>query len=416
MLRPNIIHVIGMRPGSLELGPREWAILERAQVLVGGKRLLSACALASRPERPIQPEKQIPIAGPLRQVIKRIERAATKRVVVLADGDPLFFGFGRLLVENFGPQRIRLHPNVTTVQLAAARLYIPPNEIATVSLHGRDDFGPLYTALRRSRYVAVFTDHTHGPSSVAEALLKRGADGFTMTVLEDLNTPQERIRRLAPEQAWDESFSALNLVLLERTHDPEFPLHLGVPDQLFLHENNLITKQAVRAAGLGLLGVRSGHTVWDLGAGCGSVAIEACHLAREGRVFAVEKNRRRAGMIRENIRRFGAWPVEVVRGEAPRCLAPLPDPDRIFIGGGLGPESGNGTGLLQSASARLKHGGRMVVHCILLESLLRAKAYLEHQGWPFGVTQLQASTTDQLAGDLRFRAQNPVFILWADKP
>lgn len=415
MLRPNKIHVIGMHVGSLDLGEREWNILAQAQVLVGGKRLLAACALASTPERPIQPEKQIPITAPLSDVLRRIERAAHKRVAVLADGDPMFFGFGRLLVNHFGPQRVTLHPNVTTVQLAASRLHLPCNEIETVSLHGREDVSPLYSALCRARYVAVFTDHAHGPASVAEALLRRGADGYTMTVLEDLNTPQERIRTFSPEQAWDEEFSSLNLVLLQRDHPPELKLRLGASDSLYMHENSLITKQAVRCAGLGLLGVAPEHTVWDLGAGCGSVAIEACHLARNGQVFAVERNRRRVGMIRENIRRFGAWPVEVVRGSAPACLDSLPDPDRVFLGGGLGPASGDGESLLNAVCARLKPQGRMVIHCILLESLLRAKHFLERKAWPYGITQLQASTADPLAGDLRFKAQNPVFILWADK-
>ncbi|MEF2145707.1 MAG: precorrin-6y C5,15-methyltransferase (decarboxylating) subunit CbiE [Desulfovibrionaceae bacterium] len=416
MLGHNPIHVIGMRPGSLELGPREWSILERSQVIAGGKRLLAACALASTPERPIRPEKQIPITGSLDAVIRLIDRHKDKRVAVLADGDPLFFGFGRKLVDDLGADRVIIHPNVTTLQVAAARLRIPWNSIETVSLHGRDDFTPFYAAISRADRVAVYTGPDNGPAALAEALLNRGADGFTMTVLEDLDTPQERIRRLTPEQTWDAEFSPLNLVIIERSHPPEIPLHLGVPDQLYMHEKGLITKQAVRAAGLGMLGVAQGHTVWDLGSGCGSVAIEASHLAAHGLVYAVEKNRRRAGMIRENVRRFGAWLVEVVRGEAPECLEKLPDPDRIFIGGGLGPESGDGQQLLDVACRRLKRGGRIVIHCILLESLLRAKARFEEQKWPFGATQIMASTTDPLAGDLRFKAHNPVFILWAEKP
>jgi precorrin-6Y C5,15-methyltransferase (decarboxylating) len=133
-------------------------------------------------------------------------------------------------------------------------------------------------------------------------------------------------------------------------------------------------------------------------------------------VYAVERDKTRAAMIRENQRRTGAWMVEVVHGTMPDCLAPLPDPDRIFIGGGLGGESNQGAGLLQTACDRLKSGGRMVLHCILLDTLLEARASMEKQGWQFGVTQLQANASDRLAGDLRFKAQNPVFILWAKKP
>ena len=177
-----------------------------------------------------------------------------------------------------------------------------------------------------------------------------------------------------------------------------------------------ITKLPVRAAGLAHLSVAPDSTVWDLGAGCGSVSIEASHLARRGRVFAVERNKTRAAMIRENIRRTGAWLVDVVLGEMPEALDGLPEPDRIFIGGGLGGEANQDSVLLDIACRKLAPRGRMVVHCILLDSLHTAKDHFQSLGWHFGVTQLQASATDSLAGDLRFKAQNPVFVLWAEKP
>ena len=121
-------------------------------------------------------------------------------------------------------------------------------------------------------------------------------------------------------------------------------------------------------------------------------------------------------MIRENIRRTGAWLVDTVLGTMPDILTDLPEPDRIFIGGGLGGDSNQDTTLLKVACDRLKPRGRMVVHCILLDSLHTAKDQFKSMGWHFGVTQLQASATDSLAGDLRFKAQNPVFVLWAEKP
>ncbi|MBU1612454.1 MAG: precorrin-6y C5,15-methyltransferase (decarboxylating) subunit CbiE [Proteobacteria bacterium] len=410
------VYIVGMRPGSLEISERALAILETAEVVVGGKLLLAALALLSTLERPINPPRQIPISGPLSEVLTKVRSCLHRRVVVLADGDPLFYGFGRRLVEALGADAVTILPNITTLQLAAARLRLPWHDIETVSLHGRNDFMPLFAALVRCTKVAVFTDATNTPAAIAQALLQKGAMGFTMTVLEDLDTSQERIRTLAPEEVWDLEFSALNLVLVQREYPPEHALGLGIPDHLYMHENNLITKQAVRAAGLSMLHILPHHTVWDLGAGCGSVAIEASHLACRGRVFAVEKHRRRVSMIKENLRRFGAYLVEVVRGEMPNSLQDLPTPDCIFIGGGLGTSKEDAEHIMDIATDRLKHGGRLVLHCILLETLLRAKTYLETRGWVFGITQLQASTSDRLAGDLRFQAQNPVFILWAEKP
>ncbi|MDD3313770.1 precorrin-6Y C5,15-methyltransferase (decarboxylating) subunit CbiT, partial [Pseudodesulfovibrio sp.] len=239
---------------------------------------------------------------------------------------------------------------------------------------------------------------------------------FSMTVLENLGTPEESVRPLSLPDTWGMAFSPLNLIILERQYPPEIQLTLGIPDHYYMHQKNLITKLPVRAAGLAHLNVEPHSTVWDLGAGCGAVAIEASHLARRGRVFAVERHKTRAAMIRENIRRTGAWLVDTVLGTMPGCLEGLPEPDRIFVGGGLGGESNEDTELLRVACERLKPRGHMVVHCILLDTLHAAKDHFKHLGWHFGVTQLQASATDSLAGDFRFKAQNPVFILWAEKP
>ncbi|WP_285905871.1 precorrin-6y C5,15-methyltransferase (decarboxylating) subunit CbiE [Pseudodesulfovibrio pelocollis] len=408
------VHVIGLAPGSLELPPRAREVLARADIVAGGKRLLAACPDDLIPKG----AERLPITGHLSPVLDTIRKAASKgrTVVVLCDGDPLFFGIGKRLAEELGSENLIVEPNLSTVQLAAARLGLPWQAMDFVSLHGRDDFSPLYAALVRADLIAVFTDAENTPAEVARALLERGAECFAMTVLEDLGTPQEQIRPLALPETWGMEFAPLNLVILERLYPPEIELTLGIPDHFYLHQKNLITKLPVRATGLAHLNVEPSSTIWDLGAGCGSVSIEASHLARRGRVFAVERHKTRAAMIRENIRRTGAWLVDVVLGTMPDCLEGLPRPDRVFIGGGLGGPSNEDTTLLEIACDRLKPRGRMVIHCILLDTLHAAKDHFQSLGWHFGVTQLQASATDSLAGDLRFKAQNPVFILWAEKP
>ncbi len=414
MPRTEPVNVIGLSPGSLEITPSARETLGRADLVVGGTRLLDSLPARLLPEK----AKTLPIAGPLKPVLDTVKKAwaAGKLVVVLADGDPLFFGIGKRLGEVLGRENLQVEPNISTVQLASARLGLPWHAMDFVSLHGRDDFSPLYAALVRADLIAVFTDETNTPAEVARALLERGAECFSMTVLENLGSPHERIRPLALPDTWGMDFAPLNLVVLERLYPPEIELTLGIPDHYYLHQKNLITKLPVRAAGLAHLNVEPSSTIWDLGAGCGAVSIEVSHLARNGRVFAVERNKTRAAMIRENIRRTGAWLVDTVLGSMPDCLEGLPEPDRIFIGGGLGGESNQDTALLEVACKRLKPRGHMVVHCILLDTLHAAKDYFKSLGWHFGVTQLQASATDSLAGDLRFKAQNPVFILWAEKP
>ncbi len=414
MSRTQPVRVIGLTPGSLHIPEPARTFLAEAHLVVGGRRLLDAVPSGAIP----QEARLLPVSGPLGPVFDAVRKAMAKgrKVVVLADGDPLFFGIGKRLGEEIGRENLAVVPNVSSLQEAAARLALPWQEMDFVTLHGRDDFSPLYAALVRADTIAVFTDAMNTPAEVARALLERGADCFSMTVLEDLGAPGERIRTLPLPDTWGMEFSALNLVVLERQYPPEIQLALGIPDHFYMHQKHLITKLPVRAAGLAHLGVEPGSTVWDLGAGCGSVAIEASHLARRGRVFAVERNKTRAAMIRENIRRTGAWLVETVLGDMPGVLGELPAPDRIFIGGGMGGESNRDSALLARACDRLRPRGRIVVHCILLDTLHAAKDHFNGLGWHFGVTQLQASATDSLAGDLRFKAQNPVFVLWAEKP
>ncbi|GAB7023898.1 bifunctional cobalt-precorrin-7 (C(5))-methyltransferase/cobalt-precorrin-6B (C(15))-methyltransferase [Salidesulfovibrio brasiliensis] len=405
--------VLGMSPGSLDLPAEGKDALSRATIIAGGRRLLN-----SLPEDAAPKAERLTISAPLDKVVRKLRSAAESggRVVVLADGDPLFFGIGNMLGRELGRENISVTPALSTLQLAAARLGIPWERTVSVSLHGRNDFTPLFAALVRADTIAVFTDEQNDPAAVARAMLERGADGFTMTVLERLGTRGESVRRIPLEDTWGMGFDPLNIVFLEREYPPEIPLRLGIPDHYYFHQRGLITKLPVRSTGLALLAVTPGSTVWDLGAGCGSVAIEASHLVVEGHVVAVERDRTRAAMIRENQRRMGAWLVEVVNDALPKCLDRLPDPDRVFIGGGLGGESNKETDLLKAVAERLRPGGRVVAHCILLDTLHRTKAFFMERGWLFGVTQLQANEADKLAGDMRFKAANPVFVLWAEKP
>jgi precorrin-6Y C5,15-methyltransferase (decarboxylating) len=149
-----------------------------------------------------------------------------------------------------------------------------------------------------------------------------------------------------------------------------------------------------------------------MGAGCGSVAIEASIPAYKGIVLAMERDPERVQLIRENIRRTGAYGVEAVQGEMPACLESLPDPDRVFIGGGAGHDNR----VLEAAAGRLKPGGRIVLHLVLLGSLSRARDYLTSLKWSFSITQIQVSRAKETAGDQRLEALNTVFIMSAGKP
>lgn len=400
------IHVVGLGQDPDNLTDQSSSVIDHAQALAGGKGILAHFE--------DHPAEKIPVTVPLDSCIETISarNAQGKEVVVLADGDPLFYGIGSTLVDSLGPEDLRIYPGVTTLQTAASKVKIPWHDVNAISLHGRDDYGPLFSALLTHNWVAVLTDNKHIPSAIAQTIFDKGGETHFMWVLEDLESQREQVGRFTLDEARRKSFSKRNIVLLERRSNSEIPLGLGTPDDLFMREKNLITKGPVRATSIAALRLRPSSILWDLGAGCGAVGIEASSVAYNGRVYAVEKNADRVAMIRENIRRTGAYLVETLHGTMPGCLSDLPNPDRVFIGGGLL----KGKGLLEEVAKRLKPGGRLVVNVVLLNSLMQVQQTFEELDWTHSVTLVQAAESKQLANNLHLGGQNPVFLLIADKP
>lgn len=400
------LHIIGLYPGSLEPPASTSKTIAEADVLSGGKRLLDSF--------PDFKGKKIPFISPVTDYAKELKKQfeKDKKVVLLADGDPFMFGIADTLTKLIGPQNIIVTPSPSVIRLGAARLHKSWKDLRTVSLHGRNDLFPLYSVLQQQQDCAVYTDRTNTPSTIARALMEKGIDNYQMTVLQDLNTESEIIAQGSIASFTAFKCSGLNTVILTAPDSPKSSRIFGREDDGFIRRKGLITKLPVRAAGLALMDLRRNQTVWDLGAGCGSVAVEGSFIAGNSRFFAVEKETDRIEMIRENIRNFRAWTVEAIPGTMPGVLSGLPDPDRIFIGGGIGHDDS----VIRSAAERLKAGGRMVVHAILMGSIQRSRETFDSLGWQWQSMQLQASISDRLAGDIRLKAHNPVTIIWADKP
>ncbi|WP_432738359.1 precorrin-6y C5,15-methyltransferase (decarboxylating) subunit CbiE [Maridesulfovibrio sp. FT414] len=400
------LYIIGLYPGSLEPPAGTADIITKADILSGGKRLLDMFPDHKGPKLPFIS----PVEDYAEEIRKQLDNG--RKVVLLADGDPLFFGIAESLSRQPGLGEVRIIPSPSAVQIGAARLGINSAKLRTVSLHGRTDYFPIYAVLQQGYNCAVFTDRQNTPSAIARTLLEKGIDNYSMTVLSELNTGSETITGGPLEDFTDFSCPDLNIVILTRTDGRESLQCFGRKDDSFVRQKGLITKLPVRATGLALMDLRPHQTVWDLGAGCGSVAIEGSFIAGESRFFAVEKSAERLEMIRENLRRFRAWTVSPVGGTMPEVLSELPDPDRIFIGGGIGRDDST----IREAADRLKPGGRIVVHAILMGSLQRTRETFDSLGWSWQSIQLQSSTSEPLAGDVRFKAHNPVTIIWADKP
>lgn len=357
----------------------------------------------------------LPLTTPLEPLLTRLSqlRAAGERVLVLADGDPLLFGIGATLVRRMGPDAVRLLPAVSSLQQACARLSLPWHKVICLSLHGRDDLRPLNVACGKNAPLCILTDARMSPDVLARHLLDRGVDWFDAHIFERMGAADECVSHLSLADAAGREFGpACTMVLIPMA--PARRPHLGLDADQLAVDRGLISKKPVRAAALALLRIEAGHVVWDLGSGSGAVALEASVLAHEGRVIAVERSAGRAMGIQENRRRFGAANVEVRLGQAPECLPGLPDPQRVFIGGGLSGDDGDD--ILGHVCLRLPVGGRVVVSCVLLDSFSLCRRFFEDMDWPVEILQISASEGKSLGGDVHLAAMNPVFLLAAQKP
>ncbi|MDR3320665.1 MAG: precorrin-6y C5,15-methyltransferase (decarboxylating) subunit CbiE [Desulfovibrio sp.] len=407
--------VMGVDSGCAALSEAQQQFLANADLLCAGRGLTRD--LAAEIVRPSEGDSEglLLLSSPLEPVLERIAQASADglRVLVLADGDPLFFGIGVTLARYLGGDAVHVIPAVSCLQLACARLNLPWHNVVCLSLHGQDNFGPLDAAVGRGAPLCVLTDGNTRPDTLARHLLDCGVDWFFAHIFERLNLPEETATHVTLDKAAGMSFGPSCTLVLTLAAAPRRP-SLGLDSGDLAAEDGIVTKPSVRAAVLALLRIAPTHTVWDIGSGSGAVAIEASVLAHQGRVVAVEKKPERALCIEENRRRFGAAIVDVHLGEAPACLDELPDPQRVFIGGGISGKDGEE--VLMRVSRRLPPGGRVAINCVLLSTLARCRDFFGVHRWPCDIVSVQAAESRPLAGDVHLTAMNPIFALVAQKP
>ncbi|NGN67936.1 precorrin-6y C5,15-methyltransferase (decarboxylating) subunit CbiE [Streptomyces sp. A7024] len=398
-----MIKVIGVGTGAPP--PR----VAEAALVVGAKRHLEAAELPAGAERVV--------LGALEPALERIAEVADGTVVVLASGDPGFFGIVRVLAARFGPAALDVHPSTPSIAQAFARAGLPWDDAAVVSAHGR----ALRTAVNVCRAhpkTAVLTGPGAGPAEIGAALsgLPR-----TLLVAHALGTPAEEVVRLSPAEAatrsWPEAVSVVisldesrALAATPRTiaGASVAPAQWALPEADFDHRDSMITKFEVRALALSRLAPRLGDLVWDLGAGSGSVAIECARLGAAA--IAVEKSADGAERIRANAAAHGVC-VQTVHGTAPAALTGLPDPDAVFVGGG-GAEL---AAVTKAAAHRARRA--VVVTLAALDRVPAVQAELAAAGLAVDGVLLQSSRLAPLPGEVtRLAATNPVFVLWGLRP
>jgi len=351
------LHVVGIGDAGLaSLSPAARRAIEAGEILVGGERHLAMV--------PEHPGERLPWRRPLEATLPELEALRGRRVVVLASGDPMCFGVGELLMRHFDARELRVLPAPSTFSLVCARLGWSLAEVACLSALGR----PL-SAVRRhvapdARLIVLSTDGAT-PHAVARLLDALGFGASRLWVFEHLEGPAERVIE-ATADAWpDCGVAVLNTVAIACAADPRAAVHAtapGLPDDAFEFDEGMLTKREVRAATLARLSPLPGQRLWDVGAGSGAVAIEWLRAAARAEAIAVERDPRRCATIARNADRLGTPELAVVHGQAPPCLADLPAPDAVFIGGGTGePE------MIETCWRRLRPGGRLVANVVTVE-------------------------------------------------
>jgi precorrin-6Y C5,15-methyltransferase (decarboxylating) len=359
------LSIVGIGEDGVEgLTPVARGLISAAKIVFGGKRHLTLAASLIR-------GAARPWPSPFERGIEEVLSHRGQDVCVLASGDPFLYGVGSVLSRHVETQDMLVVPAPSAFSLAAARLGWAMPDVALLSLHGRvlDLVRP---HLQPGARILTLTSDGEGPAMLARLLAESGFGASRLTVLEALGGPRERIRTIIAQDFDLGTVDALNTVAVEVVATPDARVIArapGLPDDLFEHDGQ-ITKREIRAMTLSSLAPRRGELLWDIGAGAGSVAIEWMLADPSLRAIAIEARADRAARVRGNAAALGVPGLEVIEGVAPAALARLAPPAAIFIGGGAAEP-----GVLDSAIAALRAGGRLVVNAVTLdtEALLLAR-------------------------------------------
>ena len=387
--------VVGIgEDGLAGLAPAGRALVETAQVLVGGARHLGMV--------PEGGAERLLWERPLDRTIAAIAARRGRNVTVLASGDPLWYGIGVTLAGRFSREEMTIVPQPSAFSLAAARLGWPVADCAIVTLHGRP-LDTLRLHLAPGRRILALSEDRDTPCAVAQLLTGLGWGPSRLTVLAHLGGTCEAVIE-GDAQSWgDRRVADLNTIAIVCRGAPgtrALPLFAGLPDNAFEHDGQL-TKREVRAATLAALAPLPSETLWDVGAGCGSIAIEWLRAGEGRSAAAIERNPMRAAIIARNAASLGVPRLRIVAGAAPEALDGLPVPDAIFAGGGVGEP-----GLLPLLWTKLRPGGRLVGNVVTAEGEARLLDW--HTSYGGELTRVAISRAEPLGPRHLWRSLAPV--------
>jgi precorrin-6Y C5,15-methyltransferase (decarboxylating) len=394
----QIVTVAGIgADGWPGLSPLARDAIGQAEVIIGGARHLALLPAAVSGRR-------VPLPSPLLPVLPEVIAAhADAGLVVLASGDPMFYGIGTTLARLLGPQRLRVLPHPSSVSLAAARLGWPLDDVDVVSLVGRPR-ELLHPLLQPGRRVLALTAQETAAADIRALLGARGFGASPVTVLADLGGPGERV---TPVGEAGEPHSRLAVIAIECRLDQAaapLPRAPGLPDDAFEHDGQL-TKREVRALALAALAPVPGQLLWDVGAGSGSVGIEWMRVHPASRAIAIEPRPDRRERIARNAAALGVPGLRLAAGAAPQALTGLSAPDAVFIGGGV-----TVPGVVAACWDALGPGGRLVANAVTLEGQAVLADWRQRLGGT--LTRIGVERADGLGSLTTWRPALPV-VQWS---
>jgi precorrin-6Y C5,15-methyltransferase (decarboxylating) len=389
------LSIVGIgEDGLAGLTPAARALVDDAEVFVGGERHLAML--------PQDHRERLAWPSPLSALLDEIESRRGTRVCVLASGDPLWYGVGVSLLKRIRRSEITILPGRSSFTLTAARIGWPLAEVDCLTLHGRP-LSLLHPYVQPNAKLIVLSEDATTPAAVAALLTRLGYGASRMTVLEHLDGDKERCLE-GTAAGWSANEVAdLNTIAVACIAGPDamlLPRTPGLPDDAFRHDGQM-TKREVRAATLAALMPVAGQLLWDVGAGCGSVAVEWMRAAPRARAIAIERKAERRAMIADNAENLGTPQLQIVAGEAPDALYGLEAPDAVFIGGGA-----SNSGLIEVCWTALKPGGRMVANAVTLEGEAALLAWQKKHGG--ALTRFAISRAEPIGPFQGWRPMMPV--------
>lgn len=394
-----MVYIVGIGPGSKEyILPHAIKVLESSDEVIGFGRAINSLDFID--------SKKVKV-NKISEVIEYLDENKHKNIAVAASGDPLFYGITNYLKSNYDGE-ISIVPGITSFQYLAAKLNKPWQNAFLGSLHGREQ--SFIKGVLENNLSIWLTDSKNSPEALAKTLLQNGLNPY-IYVGENLSYEDERVESGTAEDIKNKEFNGLSIMIVEREEvdlkDKE--LHF-IKDEELIRGNCPMTKEEIRILSIAKLNLREDSYVLDVGAGTGSISVQAAKFCPYGKVVAIEKDEDAIDTIKKNVDKFKLNNLELIEGEAMEVISNIDCSfDSIFIGG----SGGNIEDIIKEYGKKLLPGGKMILNFITINNLYKAMDALKKLGYKVSCTQVSISKTK--GESYMLFGNNPIFIIEGEK-